>query len=152
MRPFIIVLGVALLAAGCGATDSTVQETAAPVNLQPVTPAPSPPSELVARVDTIEAAETTGVIVADSTLADGVVCFSVQIGAFKEPANACAAQTLARGRYTLPVLNEFQERPGLYRIRIGSFATREEAQGHLDRMKVDFPADYRHSFILQLTR
>jgi cell division septation protein DedD len=151
MRPFIALLAGALLAAGCAATDSTVQETAAPAAVPAVTPAPPPPSELVARVDTIEAAGLTEVT-ADSTLAEGEVRFSVQIGAFKEPANASAAQTRARERYPFPVLNEFQEHAGLYRIRIGSFATREEAQAHLQRMKTDFPADYKHSFILQLTR
>ncbi len=154
MRPSIVFLASSLLVAGCATTDSTVPETTAPGTAQPVTSAPPspPPAELVARVDTIDAAETAMATVADSTLADGEVRFSVQIGAFKEPANACATQTRARERYNLPVLNEFQERPGLYRIRIGSFATREEAQGHLQRMKTEFPADYKHSFILQLTR
>jgi cell division septation protein DedD len=153
MRPlFFVVMACSLFIGGCAATDSTVQETSAPVAVQEATPAPPPPAELVARVDTIEAAGTAEAVVADSTLAEGEVRFSIQIGAFKEPANASATQARARERYTLPVLNEFQEHTGLYRIRIGSFTTREEAQSHLQRMKTDFPADYKRSFILQLKR
>lgn len=154
MRPSIVFLAGSLLAGGCAATDSTVPETTAPVAAQPVTsvPPPPPPAELVARVDTIEASGLSEVMAADSTLAEGEVRFSIQIGAFKEPANASALQAQARERYPLPVLNEFQEHPGLYRIRIGSFATREEAQIQLQRMKTDFPADYKRSFILQLKR
>jgi cell division septation protein DedD len=129
-----------------------VPETATPGTPPPQTPAQQQPEEFVARVDTIEAAGTAGTAGTDTTLADGEVLFSIQIGAYKEPANASAAQSHARERYTLPVLNEFQERPGLYRIRIGNFATREEAAAQLARMRTAFPADYRDSFILQLQR
>ena len=157
MRPCIVVLACSLFLGGCAATDGTRNETSVP---EAATPAPPPsqppvqqqPEEFVARVDTIEAAGTAGTAVADTTLADGEVLFSIQIGAFKEPANASATQALARERYTLPVLNEFQEQAGLYRIRIGNFVSREEATAYLVRMRAAFPADYRDSFILQLQR
>lgn len=157
MRPCIVVLACSLFLGGCAATDGTRNEASVPGAATVSTPAPQPtaqqqPEEFVARVDTIEAAGTAGAVVADTTLADGAVLFSIQIGAYKEPANASAAQSQARERYTLPVLNEFQPSPGLYRIRIGNFSTREEATAHLVRMRVAFPADYKDSFILQLQR
>lgn len=157
MRPCIAFLTCSLFLGGCAATDGTRNDTSAPEAAAPApTPLPSavqqPPEEFVARVDTIEAAGMAGSAATDTTVDGGAMLFSIQIGAFKEPANASAAQALARSRYTLPVLNEFQERPGLYRIRIGTFATREEATAHLVRMRTAFPADYRDSFILQLER
>lgn len=160
MRPCIAFLACSLFLGGCAATDGTRSDAAAPDAAPPGAPPPQPavqqqPEEFVARVDTIEAAgsaATGGAAVADSTIVTGEVFFSVQIGAFKEPANASVAQALARERYTFPVLNEFQERQGLYRIRIGNFATRDEATAHLVRMRTTFPADYRDSFILQLER
>jgi cell division septation protein DedD len=157
MRPCIVVLACSLFIGGCAATDGTRHDTpataTAPVTPPPdATPAQQPPGEFVAGVDTIEAAGTAGAVVADSSLTEAEALFSVQIGAYKEPVNASAAQSTARERYNLPVLNEFQERPGLYRIRIGAFASREEAAAHLARMRSEFPVDYKDSFILQLKR
>lgn len=160
MRPCIAFLACSLFFGGCAATDGTrndpsASEATTAAQPPPQAPVQQQPEEFVARVDTVEAAGSAasgGAAVADSTIATGEVFFSVQIGAFKEPANASTVQALARERYTLPVLNEFQERPGLYRIRIGNFTTREEATAHLARMRTAFPADYRDSFILQLER
>ena len=155
MRPTSVVLACSLFLGGCAPTETARETPPEPVTPVAVTPAPPPaqqPEVLVSKVDTIKAAGTAETVVADSTLAEGEIRFSVQIGAFREPANASAAQVRARERYTFPVLNDFLEVPGLYRIRIGSFMTREEAQTFLARMKAGFPADYKNSFILQLKR
>lgn len=156
MRPCIVVLACSLFLGGCATTDGTRTDATVPEATPPSTPPPQPPAqqpeEFVARVDTIEAAGLAVTAGTDTTVAGGEILFSIQIGAYKEPANASAAQSHARERYTLPVLNEFQERQGLYRIRIGNFATREEAAAHLVRMRTAFPTDYRDSFILQLQR
>jgi cell division septation protein DedD len=155
MRPSSVLLACCLFIGGCAATDGTRHETPAPVTPPAVTPAATPaqqPEEFVAKVDTVEAAGALEPVVADSTLAEGEVRFSIQIGAFREPANASTAQAHARERYPLPVLNEFQERAGLYQIRIGSFTTREEARIQLTRMRSEFPAEYKDSFIVQAKR
>jgi cell division septation protein DedD len=155
MRPSSALLACCLLIGGCAASDGTRQEPPAPVTTPAVTPATAPvqqPEEFVTRIDTVEAAGAHEPVIADSTLAEGEVRFSIQIGAFRDPANASSAQAHARERYALPVLNEFQERAGLYQIRIGSFALREEARIQLTRMKTDYPAEYKDSFIVQAKR
>lgn len=155
MRPSSMLLACCLFIGGCAASDSTRQEPAAPVTTPAVSAAPAPvqqPEEFVARIDTVEAAEAREPMIADSTLAEGEIRFSIQIGAFREPANASIAQAHAREHYGLPVRNEFDERSGLYQIRIGSFSTREEAQAQIARMKTEFPAEYKDSFIVQAKR
>jgi cell division septation protein DedD len=155
MRPSSALLACCLFIGGCTASDGTRQEPPAPVSTPVVTPAAAPvqqPEEFVTRIDTVEVADAQEPVIADSTLAEGEVRFSIQIGAFREPANASIAQAHARERYGLPVLLEFQERAGLYQIRIGSFATREEARIQLTRMKTEYQAEYKDSFIVQAKR
>jgi len=80
------------------------------------------------------------------------VRYTVQIGAFKTAPRASAVQAEARARFHLPVLNDYHAGTGLYQIRIGFFATREEARAFLTRMQHDFPAEYRDSWIVHLRR
>lgn len=78
--------------------------------------------------------------------------YMVQIGAFKDPQYAAAVQTAARDRYHLPVLNDFNTSHALYQIRIGFFETREDAYNFRQKMRKDFPGDYKDAWVVQLKR
>lgn len=153
MRLSLIVRSICcLLVAGCTATGPHHADPSPTPAVQEQAPAPAPPPppvEFVTKVDTVDAARTEEPAPADSVLASDEARFCVQVGAFREPQNAGAAQANARERYGLPVRNEFNERAGLYQIRIGAFLTRDEARALLLRMQAEHPADYRDSFIIQ---
>jgi cell division septation protein DedD len=78
--------------------------------------------------------------------------YMVQIGAFKDPQLATAVQSAARERYHLPVLNDFNTSHTLYQIRIGFFETREDAYDFRQKMRGDFPQDYKDAWVVQLKR
>jgi cell division protein FtsN len=80
------------------------------------------------------------------------VKYMVQIGAFKDPQYASAVQAEARGRYHLPVLNDFNTAHALYQIRIGFFETREAAFEFRQRMQREHPSDYKDAWVVQLKR
>jgi cell division septation protein DedD len=83
----------------------------------------------------------------ESLAADSRGAFTVQIGAFKEPKNAARAQALAQERYKHQVFSDFNQRLGLYQIRIGIFASHAEAEEFLHQIRQDYPLDYRESWI-----
>lgn len=152
MRPFrsLPVVGVVLLA-GCS-TAPPVPESTSPPDTSAAALAPPQPVEFVTRTDTVDVLAIEGLQAPDSTTTTGEERYAVQIGAFKAPENASQAQNLARARYQIPVLNEFTPKLALYQIRIGSFASREEARAFLLRMQAEHPEDYKDSWIVQWQR
>jgi hypothetical protein len=76
----------------------------------------------------------------------------VQIGAFKDPHLATAVQSSARQRFHMPVLNDYNIQVGLYQIRLGFFETRSSAHAFRRKMAAEYPADYKDSWVVQLTR
>jgi cell division septation protein DedD len=74
--------------------------------------------------------------------------FTVQIGAFARTDHALQAQKLARERYAdLPVFNTFEPYDKLYRVRIGKFDTRQQADSLKKEMVTRFPDDYPDCWI-----
>lgn len=151
-RPFF-VLGVFFLA-GCGTTVPDMDETASEEYLPTSTPPATTPEsvEFITRTDTVTILSPNEPSASHSLLITGEERFAIQIGAFREPLNASRTQNLARERFHLPMLNEFDPRLGLYQIRLGSFTSRAEARAHLLRMQAEYPAAYSDSWIVQLTR
>jgi cell division septation protein DedD len=146
-----VVAAAAVLAAGCGqeepVTRAAVDTTA--VVQQPVKPAAP---EVESRTDTVISVrhdETDG---ASPDTTGAAVRFTVQVGAFKDPQLASAIQAETRKRYHLPVLNDYYATLGLYQIRVGFFATREEAHQFRQKMIDEFPADYKDSWVVQIRR
>ena len=76
--------------------------------------------------------------------------YTIQIGAFKDPVKASKIQQTAKERYKLPVVNNFYKSSEMYQIRIGRFASREAAQAFRERMRKEFPADYKDAWVVQL--
>jgi len=140
--------------AGCGTGEQISDDMAPPGDGSSSLP-PSQSQgqvEFVTRTDTVDVLRTDGPAATDSLATAGVERFAIQIGAFKDPQNAISFQNLTRERYHLPMSNEFNAGLGFYQIRIGAFASREEAQAHVLRMQADFPLDYKDCWIVQVTR
>jgi hypothetical protein len=151
-RPFV-VLSIFILS-GCGTTDPSMDETTLPESIPTSSPQVTTPEsvEFVTRTDTVRVLRSDEPSASDSLLATGEERFAVQIGAFREPFNASQTQNLARKRFHLPMLNEFDSRLGLYKIRLGSFTSRAEARTQMLRLQAEYPSEYNDSWIVQLTR
>ncbi len=146
----VFASALALFLPGCGSTEEPAGGG------KPAPPAPrseSPDSvQFHTHADTVNAlhAAEHGMVGAPGGTVQ--VRFMIQIGAFKDPHHASAVQGEARRRYHMPVLNDFLAGPGLYQIRIGFFESRENARTFQQRMRRDYPSEYKDSWIVQLKR
>lgn len=78
--------------------------------------------------------------------------YMVQIGAFKEASHATAVQTLARQRYDLPVVNDYNAQRKLYQVRIGFFETEADAQAFKARLIREYRSDYWDAWAVQINK
>ena len=68
--------------------------------------------------------------------------FTVQIGAFTDPQHAVRAQRMAKEWFNAyPVINQFEASLKLYRVSIGKFEARGEAESLLKEMKKLHPKE-----------
>ncbi len=149
-RAILLLPSCALLFAACGGTE-TVQEEAAPPTPPPAQVTPKK-TEFETRTDTVDAAKSGERSQPAAVQHEPQIRFMVQIGAFKDPANASRVQTAARERFHLPVINDFHMKRGLYQIRLGFFERRADATAFRARMISDYPKEYTDSWIVQLKR
>lgn len=77
--------------------------------------------------------------------------FMVQVGAFRDAANASRVQEATRERFRMPVVNDYNLLKGVYQIRIGFFETREAAAAFRDRIVREYPREYGDSWVVPLT-
>ena len=150
--PLISATCALFLLSGCGTTeevDELPEQIPQPPVVQPTRP---PAMQLETRTDTVNAVHGAGHPLENSKSREPQVKFMVQIGAFKNPHNASAVQILARERYHLPVLNDYNTKSGLYHIRIGFFETKESAYAFRQKMLADHPDSYKDSWVVQLRR
>ncbi len=139
-----------LTASGCGSTEETAERsTSSPTS---ATQQPQPKLGFETRVDTINTVSDTDHTGMAETPREQQIRFMIQIGAFKDARNASRIQGIARERYHLPVLNDYNTRLSLYQIRIGFFETREQAMVFRQQMQTGFPSDYKDAWVVQLTR
>lgn len=68
--------------------------------------------------------------------------YTVEVGAFRDPANVKRHQDLLTQRFKLPVRTEFDSTIHLTRVTIGTFSSREQAVQFMDTMKKEFPKEY----------
>ncbi len=140
------IAGVLLLAQGCGTTEEA--EETPPV--KPGVGQEARQKEFETKTDTVNAQGSGRQHEAPQTADALPVRFTVQVGAFKDPHNASRIQTIARERYHMPVINDYQAKLGLYQIRIGFFDTQAAAEAFLRKMQQDYPKEYKDSWVVQL--
>jgi cell division septation protein DedD len=104
------------------------------------------------RVDTVKTESEGTQAKAAETAQEQGVRFMIQIGAYKDARNASRIQGIARERYHLPVLNDYNMLLGLYQIRIGVFETREQATMFRQRIQSEYPSEYKDAWIVQLNK
>lgn len=79
--------------------------------------------------------------------------YTVQVGAFARTDHALRAQKAARERFAdLPIFNYFEPYDKLYRVRVGKFDTRQQADSLRKWMLKQFPADYSDSWINYISK
>ncbi len=79
--------------------------------------------------------------------------YTVQVGAFARTDHALRAQKSARERFTdLPIFNNFEPYDKLYRVRVGKFETRQQADSVRKLMLKQFPDDYSDSWINYISK
>jgi len=79
--------------------------------------------------------------------------YTVQVGAFARTDHALQAQKLARERCgDLPIFNSFEPYDKLYRVRVGKFDTRQQADSLRKWMAKQFPNEYADSWINYISK
>jgi cell division septation protein DedD len=74
--------------------------------------------------------------------------YTVQIGAYARTKHALQAQKLAKERFAdLPIFNSFESFDKLYRVSVGKFDTRLQADSLRKTMAKEYPHDYPDSWI-----
>jgi cell division protein FtsN len=146
----MVASALAVFTPGCG----TTVEPPAAAKPAPATPRRETSGEVQfhTRADTVIAVGGAEHGTVGSPGKTAQVRFMVQIGAFRDPHHASEVQAAARGRYHMPVLNDYLAGKALYQIRIGFFETRGSARVFQQQMRKEYPADYTDSWIVQLKR
>jgi hypothetical protein len=79
--------------------------------------------------------------------------YTVQVGAFSRTDYALRSQKLAKDRFSdLPIFNTFEPFDKLYRVRIGKFDTRQQADSLRKSMLKEYPGDYTDSWINYISK
>jgi cell division protein FtsN len=149
MRPSLPIGFLAFLSilwTGCKSSETVERPD------QPVLETHPDPIQFVSTSDTVRADSRPDPVQTSNAQVDDEIRYMVQIGAFKDPINASRVQALARERFRVPVVNDYQPFLKLYQTRIGFFRTEEEADKFRQRMQREFPKDYRDAWIVQLLR
>ncbi len=141
---------VVLALYGCGSSEETRESL--PPSTTPTTEQTQQKLRFETRIDTVKTMSEGDHTGTAEYPRERQIKFMVQIGAFKDSRNASRIQALARERYHLPVLNDYNTRLGLYQIRIGFFENREQAMAFRQKMKSGFPSEYRDAWVVQLKR
>ncbi len=137
-------LAAALIASGCGSQEQATQERMD----NPPQAEPQPAMSIETRTDTVATIHPPAQEPPPGAAAAAVQRFKVQIGAFRDPQHASLVQNQARERFATAASNEYDTGSGTYRIRIGSFETRKEAEDFRKKMQQDFPGEYGDAWII----
>lgn len=149
MRRTCILISLAAVACGCGTMRDTDRLW---LQLPPDTVAQALQPEFETRVDTIAVQRATDTTAQGNVSSVGTVRFSVQIGAFRNHRLAGTAQSRARARFKLPVVNDYIPTHRLYHVRVGFFETREEAERFRSKIIQHYPKEYDDAWIVRIAQ
>jgi hypothetical protein len=179
-RPFIVrwlclsaLLGISLLLGACVSSEETGtgKRLDAPVASQTVSDSVQAKVDSMMRSDSLRA-RRGGFMSQHDTLMASVVrtsktgvravkpierpantAYTVQVGAFARTDHALRAQKVARERFAdHPIFNYFEPYDKLYRVRVGKFDTRQQADSLRKWMLKQFPTDYTDSWINYISK
>jgi cell division protein FtsN len=174
MKPLLLSILLCAFLAGCTGSESVQQAAeSAPDTLKAVPsvkaaePAPVPPERkeqgFVTHSDTIEVQvvsqkrdtirQQAPVPAPAETKMPPVVRknhFALQIGAFQQEANAARTAEIFKKRFDKSINQFFDPSVKMYRILVGSFATKEEAAVFQAQLKKEFPKEYSESWVLEV--
>ncbi len=142
--PLFII--AALGVAGCGTASESDRRW---LQLPPDSAEQGRASMFETRLDTV-AAQQQKERAAQGALQPGGARFAVQIGSFRIRRNASAAQALARERFQLPVVSDYNTTHRRYQIRVGFFPTREEAMAFRTRIINEYPREYADAWVVRI--
>jgi cell division septation protein DedD len=139
-----------LMISGCGSSSESDRDW---MNVSPMDSTATAPRTFETRTDTVQAQseQHPSTLPSTTTSATGSQ-YTVQIGAFKDAKLAGAAQALARKRYQLPAVNDYNTQRRRYQVRIGFFDTLEEANQFCAKLRKEFAAEYKHAWVVQLNK
>jgi cell division septation protein DedD len=76
--------------------------------------------------------------------------FALQIGAFQQEANANRIAEIFKKRSDKRIDQFYDASVKLYRVLVGSFSTKEEANAFQAQLKKDFPKEYPESWVAEV--
>ncbi len=157
----LLALLISLWWWGCGASEEAgARKSSTPVHPTPLTAQDSLQLDSL-RVKrggfTSEADTVTAAVVKTTKRIPRVIkpiirpenpAYTVQIGAFARTKYALQSQKLAKERFPdQPIFNYFEPFDKLYRVRVGKFDTRTQADSLRKVMMKTFPEDYAESWV-----
>ncbi len=72
--------------------------------------------------------------------------YAVQVGAYQKQDNADRVAALARERFSVSVNTIYDKTSYLYKVLVGSFATKDDARRFRDEMLQKYPGDYKDAW------
>lgn len=78
--------------------------------------------------------------------------FTIQIGAFKTPANAMRAEETVKKRYKQKTVSFFDEQLKLIRVFVGNFPSAKKANEFRKSIQQEHPKEYQTAFVWELNR
>jgi cell division septation protein DedD len=77
--------------------------------------------------------------------------FTVQVGAFKDEANALRVKDNLTRRYHKRVTEQFDGATKLYRVTVGEFATEKDASRFAAVVRKKYPREFGHAWVVRIS-
>ncbi len=149
-----IVLGIAVILAGCSSSQEGEKDRAEKV--QPP-PSPKPEEQPAVKIEqpkgdtvTVDRQSTEKPAYEPTRNSAPTGKYTVQIGAYKMPDNADRIAALAKERFTRPIYTFQDKKDNLYKVMIGDFMTKDDARNFRDQMEQQFPTDYKDAWVSEV--
>ncbi|HEY6193064.1 MAG TPA: SPOR domain-containing protein [Bacteroidota bacterium] len=135
-----------LLAGGCSGSKESSAEKGGSSTVQ--SPSGQNPAGGPAKSDTfdVKVDNTSRPAYEPSSPSGQASGFAVQVGAYQKQDNADRVAALARERFSVSVNTYYDRTSYLYKVLVGSFATKDDARKFRDEMLQKYPGDYKDAW------